>query len=126
VATHRQSSPATSGDAGGSSQNLEARLHFEWYYLVREQAGTLHGHAISEANEGAGRFTAQSRVGATAAPAPVAAPNWAHDPSGPEPPLGVDINALEPTGTPTEIAQSLIDNSELEPGAAARTFAGCG
>jgi hypothetical protein len=48
--------------------------------LVREQAGTLHGHAISEANEGAGRFTAQSRatvVGATAAPAPVAAPNWA-------------------------------------------------
>ena len=97
--------------------------------LVREQAGTLYSHAISEANEGAGRFTAQSRatvVGATAAPAPVAAPNWAHDPSGPEPPLGVDINALEPTGTPTEIAQSLIDNSELEPGAAARTFAGRG
>ena len=94
--------------------------------LVRDQVGMLYGHAISEANEGAGRFTAQSRVGATAAPAPVAAPNWAHDPSGPEPPLGVDINALEPTGTPTEIAQSLIDNSELEPGAAARTFAGCG
>ena len=44
----------------------------------------------------------------------MAAPNWAPQAVGVEPPLGLDVNAVEPVGEPGEIAASLAKaNSEV-------------
>jgi hypothetical protein len=77
---------------------------------VREQGTTLSQFAQAEANEVGGRFSGHEKatvVGAQESPAYPAAPNWAFDPAGVEPALGIDINAIEPTGEPHEIAASI-------------------
>jgi hypothetical protein len=42
-----------------------------------------------------------------AAQYPMAAPNWSADPTGVEPPLGFDVNAVEPVGEQFEIERHL-------------------
>jgi hypothetical protein len=70
---------------------------------------TMLSRAQSERQlENQGRFAATNKstvVGSTPGPAYPAGPNWANDPTGVEPPLGVDINELEPVGTAAEIGE---------------------
>ena len=66
---------------------------------VRE-GSTFARFAQSEAEEVRGRFSAISSpqvVGATPIPKYEGAPNWANDPTGIEPPLGLDNPALDPS-----------------------------
>jgi hypothetical protein len=82
----------------------------------RRVASTFHQFAAAEAEEIGGRFSATAKatvIGSTAdtASAYDAAPAWANDPSGPEPPLNYQIDALEPVGTEAEIQKSLDDQS---------------
>ena len=82
--------------------------------LVREQATTFHQFAAVEAEEIRGRFGSTEKatvIGSTPAPDYPAAYQQ-RDPVPTEPPLGVDVNALEPTGELHEIRQSLEDFPE--------------
>jgi hypothetical protein len=56
-------------------------------------------------SEEGGRFAKpQTVIGATpTVQYPMAAPNWSVDPTGVEPPLGIDVNAVEPCGEKFEI-----------------------
>ena len=55
-----------------------------------------------------GRFAKpHTIVGETPAPQYPTGPNWSVDPTGPEPPLGIDVNAIEACGEVWEIEQSL-------------------
>jgi hypothetical protein len=77
-----------------------------------KDASTFQQFANSEAENVRGRFAAHEKstvIGATPAPQYPAGPNWAHDPTGPEPPLGFDVNAIEPCGEYAEIEASLRD-----------------
>jgi len=82
--------------------------------LRNERAGTTyHEFAAGEADVPRGRFTAHERsvvTGSTPVPQypalPASSP-WASDPVPAEEPLGIDINAVEPVGTHTEVEQSL-------------------
>src|SRR6516164_7215421 len=69
---------------------------------------TMFNRASSEANEIGGRWNKPTQVNASK---PVvdypAGPNWSVDPTGPEPPLNQDVNAMEPCGQPWEIEASL-------------------
>jgi hypothetical protein len=59
-------------------------------------------------NEEGGRFAKpQQVVGATPAPDYPAGQNWANDPTGVEPPLGIDVNAIDPVGEAFEVEASL-------------------
>jgi hypothetical protein len=57
-----------------------------------------------------GRFAKSRTVIGSEATAqyPMVGPNWANDPTGVEPPLGFDVNAIEPVGEYGEIQASLI------------------
>jgi hypothetical protein len=73
------------------------------------KGGTYHQIAVSEAGAIGGRFAAEAKTHVTGvAPAPqyptlpVNSP-WADEPVGPEPPLGVAIDQMEPVGEPFEI-----------------------
>jgi hypothetical protein len=78
---------------------------------VREQGSTYLAHTHDD--EG-GRWAKPSMVvGTTPTPQyPGAAPAWAHDPSGVEPPLNYQIDALEPVGTFQEIQKSLSEPAQ--------------
>jgi hypothetical protein len=59
------------------------------------------------ADEAGGRFGVQPRVTGVAYPTLPASSPWAADPVPAEAPLGEDISAVEPTGTPVEIQASI-------------------
>jgi hypothetical protein len=80
----------------------------------RDQCGTLLAHAIADAAGPGGRFarlTPAAVTGATPIPQvprlPASSPWSSGDPVGPEPPLGLDVNAVEPVGIAPEIEASL-------------------
>ena len=77
---------------------------------------TLFGRAIAEQGTIQGRFAAESRARVVGSrplveyPAlPPNSPSWASHAVGQEPPVGFDINAVEPVGTHAEIEQSLAE-----------------
>jgi hypothetical protein len=83
----------------------------------KRNATTFSTFAASEAREIEGRFAAREKssvVGTTQAVEYPAGPNWAADPVGIEPPLGVDVHAIEPTGESFEIAASLGGGASIE------------
>jgi hypothetical protein len=88
----------------------ERREVFENKRVADERrASTYHQHAINEASEAGGRFRTVNEttvIGAASLNYP-AGPSWTHDPTGIEPPLGVDVNELRPTGEPHEVIKSL-------------------
>ena len=76
---------------------------------VRNRGSTLSQFAQSEADTPRGRFTAHEQstvIGVTSLNYPAASAHQ-FDPCGPEPPLNLDVNALEPTGEPHELRASL-------------------
>jgi hypothetical protein len=77
-------------------------------------ASTYLDHTHSE--EG-GRFAKpQTIVGQTQTPEyPMAAPNWAPQAVGVEPPLGIDVNATEPVGEYGEVTASIERLEEASP-----------
>jgi hypothetical protein len=83
--------------------------------LVGSTGGmTLHSQAITQIElEGQGRHAAAARasvVGKERVPLyPRQGPDspWSNDLSGVEPPLGIDLEYVEPCGTPVEVAASL-------------------
>jgi hypothetical protein len=74
----------------------------------RARRDTMHNRAMAEFSlEQAGRHAKQSTVIGTGAPNYPAGPNWSINPTGVEPPLGWDVNQIEPVGEPLEVAKSL-------------------
>jgi hypothetical protein len=72
-----------------------------------DQGSTFLAHTH---NDTGGRFSAISNptvIGTEATPKYPQGPAWCADPSGIEPPLGVDINAMEPVGEPHELKASI-------------------
>jgi hypothetical protein len=68
--------------------------------------------------ENTGRFAKPFAVtGSTPAPQYPSGPNWANDPTGVEPPLGFDVNAIEPVGEHHEIQSSLAEAVKSAPSA---------
>ena len=66
------------------------------------QKNTFLSHTHSE--EGGRYAKPQTVIGATpTVQYPRAAPNWSVDPTGVEPPLGIDVNTVEPCGEKFEI-----------------------
>jgi hypothetical protein len=81
-------------------------------------------HAQASADDLAGGFAAASPQRTIIGSAPIAYPRqpqnspWASDPLPPEPPLGIDINAMEPTGEVHEQkASEAIAGDAAAPGA---------
>lgn len=77
----------------------------------RFHKNTYYSHAQADADLAAGGRYAKVEerpvVGVPIYPALPASSPWHCDPIGIEPPLGIDVNAMEPTGTEIEIAKSL-------------------
>jgi hypothetical protein len=76
----------------------------------RLRGSTLSQFAQSDAAEARGRFSAISNptvIGTETTPKYPQGPAWCADPTGVEPPLGVDINAMEPVGEPHELKASI-------------------
>ncbi len=102
------------------SKHEEQAERLEWIEnekKLRNQGSTFSKFAESEATTPLGRFSAISSpvvVGSTPLPKYEGAPNWSPDPTGPEPPLNADVNALEPTGEPHELKAS-VEPEPLEP-----------
>jgi hypothetical protein len=74
--------------------------------LRNDRANTFAGRAQAEADDVRGRWTQINKsdvVGATPTPQYPAEPNWSVDPTGVEPPLGIDVNTVEPCGEKFEI-----------------------
>jgi hypothetical protein len=74
--------------------------------LRNDRANTFAGRAQAEADDVRGRWAQINKfdvVGATPTPQYPAGPNWSVDPTGLEPPLGIDVNAVEPCGEKFEI-----------------------
>jgi hypothetical protein len=74
------------------------------------RANTMHGRTSAELDlENTGRHARANTVIGVDGPVqyPMAAPNWSADPTGVEPPLGFDVNAVEPVGESHEIQTSL-------------------
>jgi hypothetical protein len=71
-----------------------------------KDASTFLDHTHSEDG---GRFAKPSTVIGSDGPPeyPMAAPNWSPQAVGVEPPLGIDVNAMEPVGEEFEVAASL-------------------
>ena len=97
------------------SKNFSFRVTNDLSQAEKRQVlrDTMHGRAIAEQDTVGGRYAAEARTrvtGATPAPQypalPASSP-WASDPVPAEEPLGIDINAVEPVGTHTEVEQSL-------------------
>ena len=85
--------------------------------VLRETGASYHDVALSEVGTVQGRYgeleKSSSVTGGLAhryPPLPETSP-WASDPVGQEPPIGVDINAVEAVGTHAEIEQSLREAS---------------
>jgi hypothetical protein len=67
---------------------------------------TFQSRAIAEADDVRGRWAEINKsnvVGATPTPQYPAGPNWSVDPTGIEPPLNIDVNAVEPCGEKFEV-----------------------
>ena len=81
---------------------------------LRESGSTYFDHASADADTPRGRYAIAEREAAITgkAPPPITAPNWAPDLAGTEPPLGIDINFVEPCGTTAEIEASLVNQSD--------------
>jgi hypothetical protein len=77
------------------------------------EARTYFERASAEADENrGGRFAALAQakvIGTTSAVQYPAGPQWSQDPTGPEPALGYDVDAIEPVGTAAEVERSLDD-----------------
>jgi hypothetical protein len=74
--------------------------------LRNDQRHTFQSRAIAENDDVRGRWAEINKsnvVGATSTPQYPAGPNWSVDPTGVEPPLGIDVNAVEPCGEKFEI-----------------------
>ncbi len=87
---------------------------------LRNDRSTLLDHARAHADDAAGgrfkRELATSVVGVPNYPKQPETSPWHHDPVGPEPPLGLDVNAMEPVEA--EIASSiaaLADGAAMAP-----------
>ena len=83
----------------------------------RDTISTLHQFGQSQANEEGGRFARPTNVIGTnpTAQYPMAAPNWAPQAVGVEPPLGIDVNATEPVGEYGEVTASIERLEEASP-----------
>lgn len=69
---------------------------------------TMLGRSQLDLLELGGRYARQSQVvGGTGAPEYPAASGWTQDPGGVEPPLGLDISAVEPVGEIHEVNASI-------------------
>jgi hypothetical protein len=88
--------------------NASQRERAEMLKLDRRNA-TMHGRALTELDQlMQGRFSKPSEVvGATGAPEYPAAAAWTQDHLPPEPPLGLDVSAVEPVGEPHEVQASV-------------------
>jgi hypothetical protein len=80
---------------------------------------TYHGHALDGEPELSGRFAKVSTTtvvgrspGSIYSRQPAGSP-WANDPVPPEMPLGIDINAQEPTGELHEQKASITDGTSV-------------
>jgi hypothetical protein len=75
-----------------------------------DQRNTYLAHAQADADAAGGRFAKVNATEVTGVPRyptlPAGSP-FHHDPVPPEPPLGQDVNAMQPVGTEAEIAQSV-------------------
>jgi len=81
---------------------------------TKDKSSTFFSHTHDDLEMG-GRFAKQipqNVVGATPVPSYPAAAPWSVDPCGTEPSLGVDVNEMQPTGEPHEIAKSLGEPSD--------------
>jgi hypothetical protein len=89
----------------------------------KERGSTFAQFAESEATEIHGRFAGREKsvvVGSQPNAGAVypAGPTWSQDVAPPEPPLGVDVNAVDAVGTFSEVQQSLerLGAADLLPG----------
>jgi len=77
----------------------------------RTRGLTFHDVALGEAGTVQGRFASVAKTQVTSGvfeyPKLPASSPWSTNPLPEEPPLGFDVNALEPTGTAAEIEQSM-------------------
>jgi hypothetical protein len=74
--------------------------------LRNDRANTFAGRAQAEADEIQGRWAQEHKATVTGTGPveyPMVAPNWSVDPTGVEPPLGMDVNTVEPCGEKFEI-----------------------
>jgi hypothetical protein len=75
--------------------------------MSRQSGETYYGRAQLDLEaELGGRFARPKPLVGEVPRQPEGSP-WAHDPVGPEPPLGYSIDAMEPVGAPHEIERSL-------------------
>jgi hypothetical protein len=82
-------------------------------YLARAQA-----EAEAEVGGRFKRLTPTTIVGATPVPSYPSQPSsspYHSDPVPPEPPLGIDVNSIEPVGTPVEIEKSIVRGPAISP-----------
>ena len=80
---------------------------------LRVRGSTFAQFAQADADTNRGRFTSYERsavVGSTPLPKYEGAPNWAPDPTGIEPPTGVDINEHPPVGEAYEVRASIAEH----------------
>ena len=81
----------------------------------RGERNNYFARAQAEADLARGRFAkieASIVTGVPAIPTQPASSPWHHDPVPIEPPLGINIDAMEPTGTAQEIERSIHNLSE--------------
>jgi hypothetical protein len=101
--------PASTTNATPADK-LETLLNDKRVLRQQKEASTFSQFANSDANQDAGRFAAINKatvVGATPKQPDYAAPNWSPQAVGVEPPLGIDVNAMEPVGESFEVEASL-------------------
>lgn len=107
----------TEGAPGELSQAEKLETVLNDARVARERnASTLAQFALSEFDEPRGRFTTTEKaavIGVTP-PSYPKGPDWAVDPCGPEPPLGVDVNAQQPTGEGFEVERSIRQSAPSE------------
>src|SRR5262249_2648550 len=88
---------------------------------VSEPANTMHGRAVAEAARAEGVFGVLGKVKVVSPGGPTytrAAGHWNQcADNAVEPPLGVDVNYVEPVGTPAEVQASIAPELPSPPGA---------
>jgi hypothetical protein len=78
----------------------------------QQQKPTFHSFAQAEADTPRGRFTTveKATVIGVGPPSYPKGPDWTVDPVGPEPNLGFDVNAMQPTGEAFEVRRLIEAN----------------
>jgi hypothetical protein len=96
-------------------QNADQREREQVLRNDKRVASTFLDHTHN--NDEGGRFAKpQNVIGSEpTAQYPMAAPNWSVDPTGVEPPLNIDVNAVEPCGEKFEIEASCGDAAPPHP-----------